>query len=132
MSESTYFVRLKPYNPKQGYNVTRYFFQNNLFVGGDRPNWYKVSREFAAVCKKDEQENGVKTFDVVTKEEQAAINEIEENRRLVSIGLMAATHAVPAPKQAIDLSHKASGRSEAVPLATGGDLSTRDLNLGAK
>ncbi len=133
MADSTSYVRLKIADPKRGFNISRYHFAGHLFVGGERPVWYRVKPDLAQLCKEDVQENGVSTFDVVTAEEKAAIDGIEENRRLVQLGLLSATVATPRGAQAIDLSNaelaatRGSARSMAVPTAGAGDLNTNDL-----
>ncbi len=133
MADVNLFVRLKISDPKRGFNVSRYHFAGHLFVGGDRPVWYRVKPDLARLCKEDTQENGIATFDVVSAEEKVEIDSIEENRRLVQLGLLSATMQAPRGAQAIDLSNaelaatRGSGRAEAVPTG-GGDLSTRDLN----
>jgi hypothetical protein len=133
MADSNSYVRLKIEDRKRGFNVSRYHFAGHLFVGGDRPVWYRVKSDLAQLCKEDTQENGIPTFDVVTAEEKVAIDSVEENRRLVQLGLLSATVATPRGAQAIDLSTtelaatRGSARLAAVPVAGAGDLTSADL-----
>ncbi len=136
------YARVKPLNPRQGYVLNRYHYLGNLFVGGPRPTWYKVSPEYAAYCRQDVQETGVPSFDVVTEAEKQEIDAKEEQLRLVELGFMSATVAAPPSRQAIDIQDarvpaaRGAARAEAVPLTvekpSGGDLTTGDLALGAK
>lgn len=127
------FARLKPYNPKQGYILNRYHFQGNLFVGGERPTWYRVDDELGRRLKTDEQETGRAAFDVMTGEEKSVIDKVEEERRMVAMGMMAATFSVPSRLAPVDLvKPTASAREEAIPATRqrdndGGDLTSTDL-----
>ena len=148
MDNQFFYVRLKAHAPKKGFGLLRYHFAGNLFQGGDRPVWYKVNEELATLCKANCQESGMASFDVVTPEDKLEIDKVEENRRLVALGLMSATIATPRGPQMIDLSHreepksstaKGSGRSDALPDApavkTPGTVTTADLptfGIGAK
>lgn len=144
------YARVKPLNPRQGYVLNRYHFLGNLFVGGQRPNWYRVTKEYADFCRLDKQETGVDSFDIVTEAEKMAIDAKEEQLRLVELGLLSATMPAPQARQAIDIRSAAdkavpargNARTEAVPATTSksldgggapsGDLTTKDFHIGAK
>lgn len=126
------YARLKPFNFKQGFILNRYHFQGNLFVGGERPTWYRVDEALGRLLKADEQETGRASFDVVTPEEKVVIDKIEEERRMVQMGMMAATLPVTARANPVDLTPaRASARESAIPesrkTSESGDLSTVDL-----
>lgn len=134
MADENFYVRVKISDDRRGFKVSRYHFAGHLFVGGDRPVWYRVHKDLANLCRQDIQENGVPTFDVVSGEEKVAIDTEEEKRRLVMIGLVSATTVAPRGTQAIDLrapelaAVKGSARLGAVPEAGSGDLTSADLN----
>lgn len=140
MSTNNYFyVRLKAQNPKQGYGLVRYHFCGHLFIGGARPTWYKVNEELADLCRNDYQESGKPAFDVVTESEKLTIDQEEEQRRLVSLGLLSAT--MPAPRAAAtqDIRQaptKAPGRFDAIPADPSepvpGVMTSREIGIGAK
>jgi hypothetical protein len=144
------YARVKPLNPRQGYVLNRYHFLGNLFVGGQRPNWYKITEEYAGYCRADRQETGVDSFDVVTEAEKVAIDAKEEQLHLVELGLLSATVAGPAARQAMEIKMptdkaapaRGNARTEAVPVTASksldggelshGDLTTKDFGIGAK
>lgn len=143
------YVRVKPYNPRQGYILNRYHFLGNLFVGGARPTWYRVTQEYADFCREDRQETGLPAFDIVTEAEKLEIDAKEEQLRLVELGLLSATINAPHARQPIDIREvkpaeakpalsRGASRTDAVPLQTSkeisgpGDLNTDDLRMGAK
>lgn len=139
MSTNNYFyVRLKAQNPKQGYSLVRYHFFGHLFQGGPRPIWYKVSPDLAELCRNDYQESGKPAFDVVTEHEKLSIDQEEEQRRLVSLGLLSATIPAPRGAQTQDIREaptKAPARFEAIPEAPAahpGVTTSRELGIGAK
>lgn len=129
-----FYARLKPHNHKQGYILYRYHFMGNLFQGGDRPTWYRVDDRLAKVLQDDVQETGRPSFDVVSVEEKLVIDKIEEERRLVAMGMMSATMPVVAGQKPVDLlSVPQAGRTSAIPqsrrmeTSEGGDLASSEF-----
>lgn len=131
-----YYARLKPHNHKQGYILYRYHFQGHLFNGGERPTWYRVDDGLAQVLQNDVQETGRQSFDVVSAEEKVAIDKIEEERRMVQMGMMSATLPLLSRPNPVDLlSIRPVSRESAIPearrsetnTAPGGDLVSRDF-----
>jgi len=127
-----YYARLKPFNPRQGYTLNRYHFMENLFIGGERPTWYRVDDALAAVLKLDTQESGRFSFDVLTPDEKHAVDKIEEERRMVALGMMSATFTPPAKAGPVDLVAPRASRAEAIPesktsRSEGGDLTSADV-----
>lgn len=141
MSTNNYFyVRLKAQSPKQGYNLVRYHFAGHLFQGGARPTWYKVNEQLANLCRNEYQESGRPAFDVVTEDEKNSIDREEEQRRLVSLGLLSATIPTPRAAPTLDIREaptKAPGRFDAIPedadsTRVPGVTTAREFGLGAK
>ena len=147
------YARLKPLAPKQGLTYVNYHFVGNLFRGGDRPTWYKVDSDMAARLKVEHQESGALAFDVVDAAEKAVIDKKEEERRMIALGLMAATLQGPAASAAVDLTRTSktapgasSAREEAIPAKASakdtleppalpeglGDLTSKDLSSHKK
>jgi hypothetical protein len=137
------FARLKPLDPRRGQSLQRLHVGKVLYLGGDRPAWYKVGKALAAELSKRTQANGAPAFDIVTAADRKRIDEEEERRRLVALGLVSATVAAPATREAVDLTRTeksspgareaaipASAREDEIPLeppARAGDLTTADL-----
>lgn len=139
------YARIKPCNPRQGYELRNLHFLDIKWEGGERPTWYKVGPELAARCRDELQSSGKPAFDVVTAEEREQIAKVEDDRRLIAMGIMAATSVAPSTAAAIDLTKPGQAREAAIPAATmasedlrpptpapvwepaGGDLTTKDL-----
>ncbi len=124
MSDSTRYVRLKPYNKKVGHVVKRYHVAGQLFIGEDQsgnPKWYKVDKTVAAMLEKKRQNpndpNGIKLFDVATKAEYEATSLRERDLRLVEMGLASASAIASGPTHQAEapLIDRSSGRGGAVP-----------------
>lgn len=101
-----FYARLKPFVGRKGspFKTVNFTFRGQLFQGGDRPTWYKVSEEYARQLRLVTQDEGVAPmFDVADDAEKAAIDQKEEQLRLVALGHISATHAAPSPPTAIDL-----------------------------
>jgi hypothetical protein len=119
----TVFVRLKPYNPKQGFVVQRYSYKGQSFVQDDsgRSTWYQVgvpySREIAELRQEDNNPRSPALFDITTQDEYAQIVAREEDLRLVELGVLSPTMVQPIKEnRTIDLTGKPGiGRSAAIP-----------------
>lgn len=79
----TYFVRLKPYDPRRGQVIQRYLFRGIKFQV-DR-GWYHVKKEIAEALRPLHQihtdDRSPPAFDVCTEKEAQAIDEEEGNTR---------------------------------------------------
>jgi len=138
MANIELFARLKPYAPRLGLRLRRLHFGGNLYQGGDRPTWYKVTPEMAAKLKQIKQDAGAAAFDIVDADEKKVIDVKEEERRLVALGVMSETVAKPGERTAVDLTVKPEpavaapiAREAAIPsrldVDESSDLSTADL-----
>jgi len=97
-SETYYYVRIKPYNPKRGFVRKRTLVPElgrpiNGGTGemGNVPEWMRVKREAAmALTKYHQKENDLESprvFDIVTKEQMDEINAREDQQRMSNLGL---------------------------------------------
>ena len=133
MSESI-FVRLKPYNKKQGFLRKRYHYKRQLYACDpetQRPLWYQLDSvkdaeliDDLAEQRQDETNPASPyLFDVVDQENYDELCGEEERRRLVELGIMSPSMVQPAGKtpKAVDRrysgddSNASSGRAAAVP-----------------
>src|SRR3972149_4543544 len=103
MDEHTY-VRLKPYNPRQGLVVKRYLYKGANYVYDQNAQlsvWYRVTPQLANELRELRQVEGdglsAQLFDVYKETEKRQIEEEEERRRLVQMGLISATAVQPRP-----------------------------------
>jgi len=132
------FVRLLPHNPRKGRLVQRYsHWDGQLFEGGPRPTWYRVTREQAAELEPLRQEgmefndpDAKQLFQVVTGEEKQQIEAEEQGLALQALGAAAATVAAnnPTTEDVRPEPAPAGGRSAALPPPKeGGEISTANV-----
>ena len=99
MSDQEFYVRLKPFAPRQGYKTQRHSHREQIFVGGVRPNWYLVGETLAAELRAKRQlqndPDSRPMFDVVDKATKAEIEEREQSSFLAGMGYNAATIGKP-------------------------------------
>jgi len=120
MTTKFYWARLKPYNPKLGCLIRTYVYKSVMYRGGDKPDWYKVSPALATELRLIEQQPGVprteKAFDVISDEERARVDRVENDRRMAAMGLISeGARAFSAAPRQVDLTEPAP--AAAVPPA---------------
>jgi hypothetical protein len=118
---NSWYVRLKPYNPKLGCVVERYHVAGNLYITDsvtEQPVWYKVddlTKQILEPLRQQETEPlSPELFDIVTEEEYLAIN---KRLRLVRLGMMTATAVQSVSSAPVVDRVGATGRSAAIPEA---------------
>lgn len=122
------YVRLKPYNAKQGCLRKRYHYKGQLYACDPetgRPLWYKIDDpELVADLSEHYQDptayNSPKLFDVADPETHGKLLGEEERRRLVELGIMSPTMVQPVarPASVVDRTSPKEapvGRAVAVP-----------------
>lgn len=118
------WVRLQPHNPKRGFTQMRYHYSDQLYVGGVKPNWYKVKAGRAAILEElsqdDQDPNSPPLFELADEAMKNEIDQKELQRRMVQLNLLA--HNAPIPTTAlptsVDLTTdalKGGGREAAIP-----------------
>lgn len=121
------YVRLKPYDPKNGFVVRRFMFGRQLYsmhAETGRPIWYKVDDPAILAHIQEARQNGPFSpplFDIVDEKQYLLVVEEEERRRLVQLGIMSATGAQPVTAtQTVDRTARpaiaSTGRLAAVPV----------------
>lgn len=132
-----YYVRLKPYNPKQGFVARRHIVEGQLYcldANSGRPTWYIVNGEVAARRRLEVQPTGrpgaPALFDVMTEHDYLEVFKREEDLRIARLTGAVATIPVTPPAAPVDR----VGRVAAVPVestapesAEPGDLTTAAL-----
>lgn len=140
------YVRLAPYAPRHGNMVQRYVYRGQLFTGGDRPTWYKVSKALADELKLKRQVDGDMLsrplFEIKDEEEKELIQAEEHRRALAALGVTTPTMPVPhdlRPADTLEIadldddssggaltSKEATGRAAALTPERGVDYSSSD------
>lgn len=81
-TQTTYLVRLKPYNKKRGFLVRNYTWRGHRFT--DR--WSEVSsavaRELEQLIQPHDQEAELPLFDIYTRDEAAEVEEKERDKAM--------------------------------------------------
>jgi len=105
-----FYARLYPHNPRRGYLVQKHCFENQVYVGGPRPNWYLIGPELAAQLRDKLQTHddpdSKPLFQIVTPEEKETIAASEQQQFLASLGAVGQTLVGPkdaAPPPTVDL-----------------------------
>ena len=152
------YARLFPYAPRQGFTMQRYTYKSQTYVGGERPTWYKVTKEQADELREllqDETDPRSRPlFDIKTEEDKEHTSKVETDKYLVAMGATATTVDVNPPRTT-DLrppeaeeakpkkkSRKRGGRAAAMPpprepasedtgtASLGGAITTGDVPKG--
>jgi hypothetical protein len=105
-----FYARLQPYNPRRGFLVQKHCFENQVYVGGPRPNWYLIGEELANTLRgklqTHDDPDSKPLFQVVTPEEKMRIATSEQEQFLASLGAVGQTLVGPkdaAPPPTVDL-----------------------------
>jgi hypothetical protein len=121
---STLWARLQPHNPKQGFCVMRYGYRGETYIGGDRPNWYRIddalADELRSLVQNESDPRSPNLFQVVTAEEKDRINAAEQQQYLIRIGALSQTvvnapQDYPAPREIDRAEAPTGGRAAALP-----------------
>jgi len=96
-AEDSYYVRIKPHNPKRGCFRRRISVPeiDRMIVGGtglpgDVPEWIRVSRDVAQKVTRYKQKrnpDSLPVFDIATFEEMEEINRREDQQRMAGLGM---------------------------------------------
>jgi hypothetical protein len=124
MSDQENYARLHPYSPRRGYVVQKHSFQSQVYMGGPRPNWYRVSSELAELLRPQLQQHdnpdSKPLFQIVSGEEKVLIEAQEQQEFLASVGAAARTQLAPrdvAPPPTVDIRPAAQQIAPAVVTA---------------
>ena len=134
MESEALYARVRPYSPRAGFPVLRYFYEGHLYTGGEYPRWYKVPADQGRRMLDPRQEannpDSKPVFQVVTEAERLTIDNEEENLRLAMLGIHSKVDIkIPANPRGVPIDYT-QARLEAVPgatqarIATTGDLTT--------
>jgi hypothetical protein len=144
--KQVFFARLRPLSRSKGAATQRLHIFGTLFIGGDRPLWYRVDAATATKLRDARLDNGVAPFEVYDEAEKVKIEQREQERFMVAAGLMAEAATQPAARAAVDLTAPKNAppaaREAALPASDdeaevdqddplvpvgGGDMTTSDL-----
>jgi hypothetical protein len=118
------YVRLKPYDPKNGCVKRRFHYKDMLYaISNDtgQPIWYKMNdpkliAELKEMRQIESSQMSPPLFDILDEATYQKVQEEETNLRLVELGLMSATSTRPnVEAPVVDRSAEEAGREAAVP-----------------
>ena len=95
MGKKTWFARLYPHSPRQGFMVQTYSYKEQVYAGGIRPTWYQIDEaqkvELEQLRQQHDDPRSQPLFQFVGAEEKAQIEQEEASRYLAAMGAVANT-----------------------------------------
>ena len=122
MSEDLY-ARLYPFSPRRGIFVRTYTMDGQVYKGGERPTWYRITPDLAALMQDKHQQfddlDSKPLFQIVEHTKKIEIEAREQEQFLAALGAVGQTYSTArdvAPPPTVDVKvDNLFGRASALP-----------------